>query len=71
MEKGLLRSLTVKGAIVMALAWLAGHFGSSLAEADILKAVEVLGELAGLVMVIVGRWRAGGLKGLWTSPKEK
>jgi hypothetical protein len=62
-EKSWYRSKTIWGGVVMALCYSAGAGGVQVTADEQVRAVDLLsaaGELAGLIMVVIGRFRASG-----------
>lgn len=65
MEKGLLQSLTIRGVLVMFIPHIFKFFGVELPDAGAQTIVEGGTLVIGLGAVVIGRVRAGGIKGLW------
>jgi hypothetical protein len=63
--KGILQSLTNRAALMTAILAILAHFDVNLSETDLEKWLQVTLTLAGLFVTIYGRWRAGGISGLW------
>jgi len=62
-SKSWYRSKTIWGGVVMALCYSAGAGGVQVTAEEQTRAVDMLsalGELAGLIMVVIGRVRASG-----------
>lgn len=57
-SKFFLKSLTVQGAIVLALSWILAQFGVEANETELNKVVEAMVAVGGFVMVIAGRMNA-------------
>lgn len=61
MQKHASKSLTIAGLVVIVLMFAIDRAGVNVTESEVEGIVTVAGELVGMVMVLVGRWRKGDL----------
>lgn len=57
-SKHISKSLTIQGAVVLALSWAFARFGVDVSEGELSQIADSLIALAGFAMIIVGRLKA-------------